>query len=256
MTKPSRSRSQGRLARAGSSLRCDSALAWPKLPTPSGVKAISAPPATMMSASPYWIRRPARPIECVDVVQAVTSAMFGPRSPNWIEICPAVALMMLPGIRNGEILRGDFDSSHRAVFSSMVDSPPMPPPIATPMRGELASVTSKPESLIAWTAEAMPNGTNGSNFRTSFGERYSSTLNPCTCPPMRTGKALTSITVMGPTPLRPLTMPSQAVATVLPRGETMPRPVTTTLRLDKLSPLDGAAEGLDGKPEPPSVAAR
>ena len=36
-------------------------------------------------------------------------------------------------------------------------------------------------------------------------------------------------------PLRPLTMPSHAVATVLPIGETMPSPVMTTLRLVKLS---------------------
>ena len=44
---------------------------------------------------------------------------------------------------------------------------------------------------------------------------------------------------MSRTPLRPFTMPSQAVATVLPTGETMPKPVTTTLRLDKLSLLEG-----------------
>jgi hypothetical protein len=60
-----------------------------------------------MSASPYWMQRAAMPIECVDVVQAVTSARFGPRIPKWIETCPAAALMMLPGMKNGEILRGD-----------------------------------------------------------------------------------------------------------------------------------------------------
>jgi hypothetical protein len=63
-------------------LRIESARAWPKLPRPSGVNAISEPPATMTSASPYWIVRAAMPIECVDVVQAVTSAMFGPRMPK------------------------------------------------------------------------------------------------------------------------------------------------------------------------------
>ncbi len=103
----------------------------------------------MTSASPYWISRHARPIECVDVVQAVTSARFGPRRPWWIDTCPAAALMMLPGMKNGEILRGVFASSHFAVFSSMVESPPMPAPMATPMRAQLASVTSKPESLMA-----------------------------------------------------------------------------------------------------------
>ena len=69
--------------------------------------------------------------------------------------------MMLPGMKNGEILRGDFASSHFAVFSSMVLRPPMPAPIATPIRGEFSSVTSSPESLTDWTAAANPNGTNG-----------------------------------------------------------------------------------------------
>ena len=64
--------------------------------------------------------------------------------------------MMLPGMKNGEILRGDFASSHFAVFSSIVLRPPMPAPIATPIRGELASVTSIPESRMACTAEAKP----------------------------------------------------------------------------------------------------
>src|SRR4051812_40618040 len=145
--------------------------------------------------------------------------------------------MMLPGMKNGEILRGDLASSHFAVFSSMVDRPPMPAPIATPIRPRLASVTSKPDSRMACTAEANPNGTNGSNFRTSFTDMYSSALKSRTSPPMRTGNALTSSLVIGRMPLRPLTMPSQADATVLPSGDTMPKPVTTTLRLDKLSPL-------------------
>src|SRR5512143_863405 len=69
---------------------------------------------------------------------------------------------------------------------------------------------------------------------------------------MRAGNALTSSLVIGPMPLRPLTMPSQADATVLPRGDTMPRPVTTTLRLDKLEPP--GFDGLCLEPGPPSVA--
>ena len=53
--------SQGRLAIAGSSLRVDNARAAQKPPTPSGDTAASVPPATMMSASPYWITRAASP---------------------------------------------------------------------------------------------------------------------------------------------------------------------------------------------------
>ena len=52
ITKPSRSRSKGREARTGSSLRVDSARMAAKPPTPSGVMAASLPPAIMASASP------------------------------------------------------------------------------------------------------------------------------------------------------------------------------------------------------------
>jgi hypothetical protein len=83
------------------------------------------------------------PIECVDVVQAVTSARFGPFIPKWIETWPAAALMMLPGMKNGEILRGVRDSSHLAVVSSIVLRPPIPAPIATPIRGAFASVLDR-----------------------------------------------------------------------------------------------------------------
>src|SRR6185437_4201193 len=61
--------------------------------------------------------------------------------------------------------------------------------------------------------------------------RYWLTSKPRTCPPMRTGNFETSKRVTGPMPLRPLRMASHAAATVLPTGETMPRPVTTTRRL-------------------------
>src|SRR6202161_2708237 len=53
---------------------------------------------------------------------------------------------------------------------------------------------------------------------------------------MRTGNADTSKRVMGPMPLRPFEMASQAVGTVLPTGETTPIPVTTTRRLLTRSP--------------------
>ena len=159
--------------------------------------------------------------------------------------------MMLPGMKNGEILRGDLASSHFSVFSSMVESPPIPAPMATPIRGEFSSVTSMPESLTACTAAANPNGTNGSNLRMSFGDMYSSALKPTTSPPMRAGKALTSSLVIVRIPLRPLTMPSHALATVLPIGETTPRPVTTTLRLVKLRlPAGWAVAGLSCHPWP------
>jgi len=73
--------SQGRLASFGASLRVESAFAWPKLPKPMRVVAISPPPAMMTSASPYWIVRMPSPMACVEVVQAVTTPRFGPFRP-------------------------------------------------------------------------------------------------------------------------------------------------------------------------------
>ena len=51
-TNPSRSRSNGRLARGGSSLRVDRARMDAKPPRPMGVMAASLPPVTMTSAWP------------------------------------------------------------------------------------------------------------------------------------------------------------------------------------------------------------
>jgi hypothetical protein len=65
----------------GASFRVESALAWPKLPSPQRVVAISPPPATITSASPYWMVRMPSPIACVEVVHAVTTPRFGPFSP-------------------------------------------------------------------------------------------------------------------------------------------------------------------------------
>jgi hypothetical protein len=49
-----------------------------KPPRPRFETQPSAPPAIMTSASPYSIRRPASPMLCVPVEQALTSDMFGP----------------------------------------------------------------------------------------------------------------------------------------------------------------------------------
>src|ERR1700722_10310670 len=72
---------------------------------------------------------------------------------------------------------------------------------------------------------------NSSMRRASLGEMYSPTSKPRTAPPKRTGNAETSKRVIGPIPLSPFRMASQADFTVLPKGEMMPRPVTTTRRL-------------------------
>ena len=91
----------------------------------------------------------------VAVVQAVTTARFGPVMPRSMEMYPEIMLMMLAGTKNGDtrlrplVLR----VTH---CSSMVPMPPMPEPTRMPMRSRLASVTSMPESFRACLAAATP----------------------------------------------------------------------------------------------------
>ena len=45
-------------------------------------------------------------MQWVAVVQAVTMARFGPLKPNMMDKLPAIILIMVLGMKNGEILRG------------------------------------------------------------------------------------------------------------------------------------------------------
>ena len=147
-TKPSRSRSQGRLAAVGSSLRVESARAAAKPPMPSGVEPFSAPPATITSAVPSWICWAAKPMLWVPVVQAVTVAKLGPLKPYMMARLPAIMLMMVLGTKNGDSLRGP-ESISFWWFSSMLVNPPMPEPMATPMRSPFSLSISRPASRRA-----------------------------------------------------------------------------------------------------------
>src|SRR5678816_4919562 len=84
-----------------------------KPPTPIGVIAASEPPQIMMSASPRDITRNASPTAWAPDEQAVQGAEFGPRAPKRIDTCPAARLMMLDGMKKGEIFRGPPSSSAR-----------------------------------------------------------------------------------------------------------------------------------------------
>src|SRR4249919_1290104 len=96
-TKPSRSLSQGRLALVGSLLRVESAFIELKPATEVGVQPCSAPPAIMMSASPYWIMRIAVPMEWLDEAQAETAVKFGPLNPLRMHNWPEIMLMIVLG---------------------------------------------------------------------------------------------------------------------------------------------------------------
>ena len=130
-TNPSRSRSNGRLALVGASLRVLSAFIAAKLPTQSGVTAPSLPPATTASASPRWIMWNAAPMAWLPVAHAVAVAMFAPRRPKRMLTLPARAFTISLGTTNGLTVRGPFSMSLRRP-TSMVSMPPMPLPMATP----------------------------------------------------------------------------------------------------------------------------
>ena len=60
--------------------------------------------------------------------QAVQVAELGPVVPSRIETCPVARLLMLAGMKNGEILRGPLFRKF-VCCASMVPNPPMPEPI-------------------------------------------------------------------------------------------------------------------------------
>ena len=98
----------------------------------TGEVACSAPPTTITSASPYWMARIPKPILCVPVVHAVTTARLGPRKSYIIDNLPEIMLMMLDGTKNGDTRPGP-RSRHVEWVSSMVLMPPIPEPMATPI---------------------------------------------------------------------------------------------------------------------------
>src|SRR6266436_2346112 len=72
-TNPSRSASNGRDARSGSSLRVVMALTAQKPAMVRGMMMASAPPAIITSASPRWMIRKASPMAWLPVAQAVAA---------------------------------------------------------------------------------------------------------------------------------------------------------------------------------------
>src|SRR5262245_25397309 len=156
-------------------------------------------------------------------------ARFGPFAPTSIESNPAVMLMMLPGMKKGEMRRGPL-----AFSSSCIDSisgrPPMPEPKLTPMRSAFCGVTSSAASRQACSPAATPYWMKMSMRRASFGDMYGATSKPFTSPAIWLARRDGSKRVMRVTPEVPASARSQASETLLPSGLMMPSPVTTTLR--------------------------
>src|SRR5439155_26683830 len=77
----SRPASHGRQARAGSSLRVESAFMEANPPMPIGVLVASVPPQIIISAAPRSIILNESPMAWAEAEQAVAVAEFGPRAP-------------------------------------------------------------------------------------------------------------------------------------------------------------------------------
>src|SRR5580698_4817794 len=131
----------------------------------------------------------------------------------------------------------------------------MPEPMSMPMRSVLAAVTSSPEERMACIPATTPYCMKASMRRASLGVMYGARSRSRISPPKWVGKLAASNRTTGPMPLRPARIDAHADAMSLPTGETIPRPVTTTLRLLKLASsglafvridvIDGLLDGRD-----------
>ena len=116
MTNPSRPRSNGREAAAGSSLRVDSARIAAKPPTRTSLMPASDDPAIITSASPRRIISHASPRAWPPVAQADETAKLGPRAPKTMAAWPAARLGIAIGMKNGLIRSGPFVDRDRGLL--------------------------------------------------------------------------------------------------------------------------------------------
>src|SRR3954447_18354871 len=239
MTNPSRSLSNGRLARSGASLRVDSARIAPKPPTPMGVIAASDPPAIITSAAFLRMISYASPTACADAEQAVHVAVLGPFGPKRIETCPDARLMMAEGMKKGE-MRGAPPSRYALCSRSIVPTPPMPDAMNTPTRVAFPGVICRPESSTANCDAATAYWMKMSIFLTSFFSMNRSGSNAFTSPAICVEKSDTSKRVMGVIPLCPPRRAVQFASVPMPSEDTSPMPVTTTRLLTLPPPPSGA----------------
>src|SRR3954469_12823283 len=248
--KPSRSRSNGRLARGGSSLRVERARIAAKPPRPMWVIAASLPPVIITSAWPSWMILKASPMALAADAQAVATAEFGPRRPHRIETWPLAALTISLGIVNGLIRDGPLVIIAECCVSNSL-RPPMPEPMITPQACGGRVSKSIAASATAERLAAMANCANRSRCRASFAPNRATGSHSCTWPPKGTLNSVVSNSVNVPIPLWPAQSADQNRSSVSPRAVTTPIPVMTTrrgvlmlLRMF-LDVLDRLAHGLD-----------
>src|SRR5581483_7903384 len=138
-------------------------------------------------------------------------------------------------MKNGETLRGPRSFNSTAV-SAIPERPPMPEPIMVPVAHFSSSVEGcQPASSSACLAAAIAKMMKSSTLRWSFGSIHWSGLKVASEPSPRgtmqailLGRSETSKVSILRAPLAPLRIRCQLGSTPQARGDTMPRPVTTT----------------------------
>jgi hypothetical protein len=221
-----------------------SARAWAKPATPIGQIVPSAPPASMMSASPSLIIRAASPIECAPVEQAVTTAWFGPIRPYLIETWPEIRLIRRPWTKCGETRPGPFRAA-RAIRSRSPAGRRCPNRSSSRCAAQVLVHVGK-----ARVFQRLPSGIDAVDD-----ERIDLTLDLVIDALVRDRSPIfvigrlhlagdVALLVAGieagdrPAPDLPAIRLAQVVSTSAPSGVTRPRPVTTTRRMR--SPLQKA----------------
>ena len=207
----------------------ESAVSAENPPTPIGQTDASVPPASIISASPYWIYLNASPIECVPVAHAVTMFKHLPLQPNWIATFPAAIFVIIIGTNIGLILPGPFSSNFLCSLS-IACKLPTPEPIETPILFLSVFSKSSPESSTACFAAATAYWENNSILLASRLSIYFVASKSLTSAASFTLKSVVSNFVISPIPTVPFFTFSQNVSMSLPIGDIIPNPVTTTLR--------------------------
>src|ERR1700685_3435145 len=141
---------------------------------------------------------------------------------------PAARFTIVPGIKNGEILRGP-PWSIALCSRSITSNPPIPEPMCTPTRSAFAGPIFSPECCIASWVAASAKWIKRPILRASFLSTKSSGLKFFTSAANVTGKPVASKLVIGAIPLLPASRLSQTSGAVFPTAHNNPMPVTTTL---------------------------
>ncbi len=164
---------------------------------------------------------------CPPEAQAVTTAVLGPLALNIIATLPAAIFPIIIGIKNGLTRSGPF-SRKRECCSSKVSIPPIPEPMAVPVRSGQGKPLFNPASSIAMAEAATANWVNRSIRRFSLRSMKSSASKSLTSAASFALLLVTSNLVIMPMPFSPLHKPPQNFSVPVPRGVIAPKPVITT----------------------------